>query len=157
MVRTSERLAGLATMSPAQLRAEWRSLHRGRPLPEGLSRDLIARAVAWRIQEKVHGGLPPARTRELDRLARQLQASGELDLEQEVRLKPGTRLIRQWHERTYRVLVLDEGFQFEERYFRSLTPIAREITGAAWSGPRFFGVKRKQTSGAAATRQGNGA
>ncbi len=157
MEGTSDRLAGLATMSPAQLRAEWRNLHRGQPQPEGLSRDLVARAVAWRIQEKVHGGLPPARTRELDRLARQLQASGELDLEQEIRLKPGTRLVRQWREQTYRVLVLDEGFQFEDRHYRSLTPIAREITGAAWSGPRFFGVKPKRTSGAAAIRRGSGA
>lgn len=136
-------LAGLATMSPAQLRAEWRGLTRGRPLPEGLSADLVARAVAWRIQERNHGGLPPARVRELARLAKQMRDGGDLNLERELRLKPGTRLVRQWHDRTYRVLVLDHGFQYEDRHYQSLTCIAREITGAAWSGPRFFGLKRR--------------
>lgn len=136
-------LAGLATMSPAQLRAEWRRLHRGHPLPEGLSADLVSRAVAWRIQERHHGGLPPARVRELTRLAKQMRDGGGLDLERELRLKPGTRLVRQWHDQTYRVLVLDHGFQFEDRHYQSLTPIAREITGAAWSGPRFFGLRRR--------------
>lgn len=136
-------LAGLATMSPAQLRAEWRRVHRGRPLPEGLSADLVSRAVAWRIQERNHGGLPPARVRELARLAKQMRDGGDLDLERELRLKPGTRLVRRWHDRTYRVLVLDHGFQYEDRHYRSLTPIAREITGAAWSGPLFFGLKRR--------------
>lgn len=138
-----EPLAELAAMSPAQLRAEWRRLHRGRPLPEGLSADLVLRAVAWRIQERSYGGLPPPRARELARLAKQISSSGVLDLERELRLKPGTRLVRQWRDRTYRVLVLDHGFQFEERNYSSLSPIAREITGAAWSGPRFFGLKRR--------------
>lgn len=141
-------LAGLATMSPAQLRAEWRRLHRGHPLPEGLSADLVARAVAWRIQEREHGGLPPARVRELARLAKQMRDGGDLDLERSVKLKPGTRLVRQWHNKTYRVLVLDQGFQFEDRHYPSLTPIAREITGAAWSGPRFFGLKQRTGAGA---------
>jgi len=142
-VAAKDLLAGLATMSPAQLRAEWRRLHRGRPLPEGLGADLVSRAVTWRIQERNHGGLPPARVRELARLAKQMREGGDLDLERELRLKPGTRLVRQWHDRTYRVLVLDHGFQYEDRHYRSLTPIAREITGAAWSGPRFFGLKRR--------------
>ncbi len=143
MVALKALLAGLATMTPAQLRAEWRRLHRGHPLPEGLSADLVARGVAWRTQERCHGGLPPARVRELARLAKQMRAGGCLDLERDLRLKPGTRLVRQWHGRTYRVLVLDHGYQYDGRHFQSLTRIAREITGAAWSGPRFFGLKRR--------------
>ncbi|WP_415643040.1 DUF2924 domain-containing protein [Sphingomonas antarctica] len=138
-----ESLAGLAMMSPPQLRAEWRRLHRGRLLPDGLSADLVCRAVAWRMQERCHGGLPPARVRELARLAKQICDGGAIELEREWTVKPGTRLVRQWRGRTYRVLALDHGFQFEDRNYSSLTPIAREITGAAWSGPRFFGLKRR--------------
>jgi len=58
-------------------------------------------------------------------------------------LKPGTRLVRRWHDKVHTVTVLCEGFEFEERHYSSLTQIARQITGAAWSGPRFFGLKRR--------------
>jgi len=143
MARVADQMAGLAQLSPARLRAEWRRLHRGQSLPEGMSSDLIARGIAWRLQEKVQGGLPPARLRELDRLAKQLTSSGELDLERERQLKPGTRLVRQWHGKVYTITVLDQGYEFEDRHYGSLTPIARQITGAAWSGPRFFGLNRK--------------
>ena len=134
-------IAGLATLSQAQLRAAWRRLHKGQTMPDGLGRDLATRALAWQMQERLHGGVPPARLRELGRLAAQLDVNGELDLARDVKLKPGTRLVRQWHAQTYHVLVLDNGYEFDRRFFKSLTPIAREITGAAWSGPRFFGLK----------------
>lgn len=143
MARIREQLAGLAAMSPARLRAEWRRLHRGQSLPEGLTGSQMMRSVAWRLQEKAYGGLPPARLRELDRLAEQLSVEGDIDVESARSLKPGTRLVRHWHGKVYCVTVLDEGFEFEERCYSSLTQIAREVTGAAWSGPRFFGLKRK--------------
>ena len=111
-------------------------------MPFGLGRDLASRAIAWRLQERVHGTLPPSSLRELKRLTQQLRDNGDLDIVREVRLKPGTKLVRQWHDRIYHVLVLEDGFQFEDRHYRSLTPIAREITGAAWSGPRFFGLNK---------------
>jgi hypothetical protein len=142
MMRLEEEMARLASLSPAQLRAEWRRVHRGQAVPAGLSSDLVARAIAWRLQEKVHGGMATARVRELERLAKQLDRTGELDLEREISLKPGTRLVRDWQGRTYRVLVVEDGYLFEERRYGSLTPIAKAITGAAWSGPRFFGLKR---------------
>lgn len=125
----------------AQLRAEWRKVHKGKVMPQGLGRDLASRGIAWRRQEKSCGGYSPAVRRELDRLAKELAERGEIKLEQSVQLKPGTRLVRQWHGKVYQVLVLEQGFQFEERAYRSLTQIARHITGAAWSGPRFFGLK----------------
>jgi hypothetical protein len=143
MARIREQLAGLAAMSPARLRAEWRRLHRGQPLPEGLTVSQLIRSVAWRLQEKAYGGLLPAKARELDRLAEQLSVEGEIDVEGTRSLKPGTRLVRHWHGTVHCVTVLDQGFEFEERHYSSLTQIAREITGAAWSGPRFFGLKRK--------------
>ncbi|MBK9589240.1 MAG: DUF2924 domain-containing protein [Sphingomonadales bacterium] len=143
MARIEEQLAGLASMAPARLRAEWRRLHRGQGLPEGLTASQLMRGIAWHLQEKAYGGLPPARVRELDRLADQLSVEGEIDIGGTRSLKPGTRLVRHWHEKVHCVTVLDHGFEFEQRHYSSLTQIARQITGAAWSGPRFFGLKRK--------------
>lgn len=102
------------------------------------------RSVAWRLQEKAFGGLPPVNVRELDRFAEQLAADGEIDVVGSRSLKPGSRLVRHWHGAVQSITVLDQGFEFEERHYSSLTQIARQITGAAWSGPRFFGLKRRQ-------------
>jgi hypothetical protein len=146
MVSLTDQIAGLARLSPAQLRAEWRRLHRGQSLPEGMTTDLMMRAIAWRLHEKAYGGLPPVRLRELGRLAKQLEATGQLDLERQRQLKPGTRLVRQWQGKPYTVTVLEQGYEFDERHYASLTPIARQITGAAWSGPRFFGLQQKAGS-----------
>ena len=81
---------------------------------------------------------PSSRQRELDRLAHQLYTDGEIYIINGPSLKAGSRLVRHWNGKVYCVTALDEGFEFEERYYSSLTKIAREITGAAWSGPRFF-------------------
>jgi Protein of unknown function (DUF2924). len=143
MVRIEEQIAGLATMSLAQLRAEWRRLHRGQMLIGGLTSSQLTRAIAWRLQEKRFGNLPTNRIRELDRMVAQLENDGDLEMVGARTLKPGTRLVRHWHEKTYSITVLEDGFEFEERRYSSLTQIAREITGAAWSGPRFFGLKQK--------------
>lgn len=141
MKRLKDRLAELIDMSPAQLRAEWRQVFRKPPPP--LSPDLLARGIAYRLQEKQHGGLAPATVRELNRLARDLAKNGELRLERETAIKPGTRLVRDWGERSHHITVLDQGFLYEDRHYSSLTQIARAITGARWSGPRFFGIKKR--------------
>lgn len=137
-----DQINGLVHLSPAQLRAEWRRWHRGQAFPEGMSIDLMRRGIAWRLQEKSLGGMQPARLRELSRLAKQLDVNGELNVEAQRQLKRGTRIVRQWHGTAYTVTVLDQGFEFEGRHYESLTPIARTITGASWSGPRFFGLQR---------------
>ncbi|MGE4431065.1 MAG: DUF2924 domain-containing protein [Sphingobium sp.] len=144
MALIDDRMAGLAAMTPAQLRAQWRRWHRGQVMPAGLGRDLAARAIAWQMQAKVHGGFTPAAARQLQRLTRELEDKGYLDLADIPRLKPGTRLVREWHGHCYQVLVLDSGFEFQDRHYRSLTPIACAITGVHWSGPRFFGLKGKR-------------
>lgn len=143
MAGLDEQLTGLATLSQAQLRTEWRKYHKGQLMPAGLGRDLAGGAIAWKMQERVRGGLAPATSRELKRLANQLRETGDINLGKAPLLKPGTKLVRQWHGTIYHVLVLDDGFQFQDRHYRSVTPIAHEITGAAWSGPRFFGLKEK--------------
>lgn len=133
----------LSQLTAAQLRAEWRKVHKGQIMPKGVGRDLASRAILWRKQERMHGGLPASVRRELDQLSKQLAETGEIKLGQSSKLKPGTRLVRQWHGTIYQVQVLEEGFEFEHRQYSSLTKIAREITGVAWSGPRFFGLTPK--------------
>jgi len=140
MATIEDRLAGLATWSPAQLRAEWRRLYRGQALPEDMSLDLLGRCIAWRWQEKALGAMPPARIRELGKLAKQLETTGDLDQARSGQIKPGSRLVREWQGKAHVVTVLDQGYEYENRHYGSLTPIARHITGAAWSGPRFFGL-----------------
>lgn len=144
MSRLDEQLAGLATMPPARLRAEWRRLYRGRRLPEGVTASQLIRIIAWRLQEKTHGGLPPERVRQLDRMIKQLEADGEIELAAPQSLKAGTQLVRHWHGKFHCVTVLDDGFEFEKRRYSSLTQIARDITGAAWSGPLFFGLRKRR-------------
>ena len=137
-----ERLAGLGGLGLDQLRREWRRLHRAAP-PARLSRDLLLRSIAHRLQEDALGGLPPAAKRRLASLDRGLAAKGEPAVAPAVRLKPGTTLVREWHGRTHTVLVLaDGGLEHEGRRYASLTRLARAITGAHWSGPRFFGLRR---------------
>lgn len=143
MVGIAVQLDKLAAMPQAQLRAEWRRWHKGQPMPVGLGRDLATRAIAWAMQEKVHGGLTPAATRQVQKLLNELEKTGAIEIAKGHPLKPGTKLTREWHGRIYHVLVLEEGFEFQDRRYRSLTPIAREITGVQWSGPRFFGLKEK--------------
>jgi hypothetical protein len=91
------------------------------------------------LQERAFGGLSAVTRRTLDSVARNGTVSAE-DLP--IRLKPGTRLMRQWNGRMHSVLVTEEGYQFDGRTWASLSAIAERITGAHWSGPRFFGLRR---------------
>jgi len=134
----------LMTAPLPELRSEWQRWHQGRQMPDGLPRDLLVRSIAWQMQAREKGGLPRPVVRELQALASQLATSGDIDLEREVRLKPGTRLVREWRGRTYRVEVLDEGYLMDERLYASISHVARAITGARWSGPRFFGLKQRE-------------
>ena len=139
-----ERLAALGGLGLDQLRAEWRRLHRAAP-PARLSRDLLLRSIAHRLQEDALGGLRPAAKRRLAGLARSRgrRRASRPRRRRAVRLKPGTTLVREWHGRTHTVLVLaDGGFEHQGRRYSSLTGLARAITGARWSGPRFFGLRR---------------
>ena len=144
MVERKDRLAGLATMSPAKLRAEWQRLVRQSPPP--ISPDLLRREMAYRLQEAASGGLTRQVSRDLTEIRKRIvQGSSPLP-STAMRLKPGTRLLRTWRGKTYTVLVGDTGFLFNDRLFPSLSPIAQEITGTPWSGPRFFGLLRKRAT-----------
>jgi hypothetical protein len=131
-----QQIESLRSLSTAQLRCEWQRVWK-EPAPR-LGHDLLRRGIAWKLQEQEQGGMPRSCTRELERLARLLERGRPLGLERTA--KPGTRLVRQWRGRTFHVAVMDDGFQFEDRRYASLSQIAQVITGTKWSGPRFFGL-----------------
>ena len=135
-----EALARLPELNLGELRREWRTLYKTEASPH-LSRELLVRAVAYRMQEVALGRLRPGRQRQLRQIAQQFKQNGAANTPPRPELKPGTRLVREWQGRTYEVLVLDDGFSWQGTHHRSLSAIARKITGTAWSGPLFFGLK----------------
>ncbi len=137
----STKLMTLAGLDAASLRVEWRRLYRSHP-PKRAGRDLLAQAVAYNLQERALGGLGATTKRKLRALAEQLETGNGTIFDAGIALKPGAKLVREWHGETYSVIAREDGFAFDGRRYRSLTKIAREITGAHWSGPRFFGLKR---------------
>ncbi len=136
----SKKLTALAELDTAGLRREWRRLYRSHP-PLHIRRDLLVLAIAWKLQEKVYGGLTAAQKRRLAGIAKELKKGGDLSAGPAIRLKPGSRLVREWRGETHDVLVLEDGFEWNGKRRRSLSAIAWEITGTRWSGPLFFGVK----------------
>jgi hypothetical protein len=133
-------LAALETQDAGSLRTTWQRLYRASP-PDHISRDLLARAVAYRMQEVAFGGLRPATKRKLTAWSGSL-AAGESHhpVAPIARLKPGATLIRTWHGTTHTVQVCDDGFEHQGTRYTSLSHIAQVITGTHWSGPRFFGL-----------------
>ena len=121
-----------------QLRREWRRLHDHDP--PRISRDLLILGIGYRLQEIEHSGLSKATRRKLRTLAKTLRATGRVGSTPSLSLKPGARLIREWHGRTHTVTVTEDGFEYAGTSYESLTKIAKKITGAHWSGPRFFGL-----------------
>jgi len=136
MSRVHDQLKALATLSPRQLRETWSSIEGS--TPPSVPPSLLRRLVAQRLQERRHGGLPALVTRELARVAK--DGLGPDLSRQRTQLTPGTRLVREWNGQTISVEVLDEGFSWAGGTWRSLSEIARHVTGAHWSGPRFFGL-----------------
>ena len=136
MSRIDEQLEALASLSPAQLREEWNRIEGS--TPPLLPPSLLRRLVAQRLQERRHGTLPVLVARELARIAK--DGVGADPARRQLELTPGTRLLRELNGQTISVEVLEEGFSCAGRTWRSLSEIARHVTGAHWSGPRFFGL-----------------
>jgi len=113
-------------------------------------------AVAYRLQEQILGGLQPELRRQLRAIAGRARHGGEPALAAP-RLKPGTKLLRDWQGHAHEVLVSDEGFVWQQARYRSLSQIARAITGTRWSGPVFFGLKSRTTSARATRSPADGA
>jgi len=136
----TEKLVALADLDAASLRREWRRLYRSHP-PRHIRRDLLVLAIAWKLQERIHGGLTAAQKRRLASIGEELRKNGNLSAGPAIRMKPGSRLVREWRGETHTVLVLEDGFEWNGKRRRSLSAIAWEITGTRWSGPLFFGLK----------------
>lgn len=131
----------LEELSIAELREEWVRCH-GAPAPR-LSADLLRLGVAHRLQEKRHGGVSHETKRILLQASRSSNSGSKRPASPPQRkLTPGTRLVRDWHGAGHTVIVLDKGFEYEGQVWRSLTAIAKAITGTHRNGPRFFGLAR---------------
>jgi hypothetical protein len=147
--RSTEALSRLPTLDLGELRELWCQLYKTETAPR-LSRELLVRAVACRMQEVASGGPRLELQRQLRHIALELQQTGRVRIRP--RLKSGIRLMREWRGRSHEVLVLDDGFSWQGTQYRSLSAIARKITGTAWSGPLFFGL-RSNRSAARSTAQ----
>lgn len=140
-----DNLHDLTELSRDQLVGSWQSLLRCHP-PKGISTRLMIRAIAYEIQARHCGELKSAIVRQLEKIAGD-KIGGEAEgAPRALVLDPGARLIREWNGVTHTVDVTDDGFEWKGEQYGSLSAIAREITGARWSGPRFFGVNGRAAS-----------
>lgn len=138
-------IARLESLAVDHLKEEWRRLHQTPP-PKRLSRDILLRGITYKLQENAFGGLSKAILRKLQTSA-PTEAVPAKKRRPRPSFKPGTRLVREWHGVTHTVVILAEGVEWRGQRYRSLSIVAREITGAHWSGPRFFGLKAGRADG----------
>ena len=137
-------LAILETMTMEQLREKWCDLYGAEP--PGYKRQFLIKRLAYRIQELFYGGLSEAAKTRLRQAARvDRRVSGNPP--SQVGILPGTRFVRIWKDHRYEVLAHENGFEYDGRMFRSLSAVAREITGTRWNGRLFFGLKRDRRGG----------
>ena len=136
------RLLALRNLPREELCAEWRRLFRADP-PDRIRTDLLVSGIAWKIQEKALGGVRKTAETELRELARSMGTSGDIGRAKRTKPKPGARLVREWGGAVHEVTVVERGFEWNGRVWASLSGIAEAITGAHWSGPRFFGFAAK--------------
>ena len=132
-------LASLDLRTPGELRALWPQWF-DRPPPAKIRRELLVRALAYRMQERAAGGLTTATRTKLWALVEVVKPHSNGEGVEPPRLTPGTHVIREWGNETHQVTVEAAGFVYRGQRYRSLSEIARRITGTRWSGPLFFGV-----------------
>lgn len=139
----SRKLASLRLLPIKRLKKQWRLLYGSEP-PHRVSRELLTRAVAYRIQEQALGGLKPSTRKLLERFAGDARSGRPLTLSPCAPASAGTVLMRDWQGTTHEVKVLDRGVLYKRKRYRSLSEVARLITGSRWSGPLFFGLRGKR-------------
>jgi hypothetical protein len=138
------RLAALKTTPTAGLKAEWRRLFETEPPP--YNRRFLESRLAYRIQELAHGGLKPETVRRLEELGEELYGDnkGRRRVREDRKPIAGTRLIREWQSVEHCITVRDEDYEYQGRPYKSLSSVAREITGSRWNGWVFFGLKNQR-------------
>lgn len=133
-------IASLSKLGINELRERWKAMHGKAPSRE-IGRSFLTRAIGYHLQERAYGGLKPSTRRLLVRSAEE-SATGSSPKKPQIRkAQSGTVLIREWQGNAHRVTMLDDGVSFNGKHYRSLSEVAREITGSQWSGPRFFGLR----------------
>ena len=136
----ADKLAELHDLDLAALKQGWRALYRNEA-PVHIGRTLLLHAVAYRLQETALGGLKRSTRRLLERVAEDsIPRRSPIEMPA-TKVTPGTVLIREWHGVSHRVTVLKDGVLLRGARYRSLSEVARKITGSRWSGPRFFGLR----------------
>jgi Protein of unknown function (DUF2924) len=139
-----DEIARLRDLDLPTLRARWRSVFR-RKAPEPLPRHLLFRILAYRLQAERLGDLDKETVRLLDRITSGNGGNGHSSVVGKQsrfdRLQPGSMLVREWDGARQRVVVLDRGFAWNGKTYRSLSAVAFAMTGTRWSGPRFFGLR----------------
>ena len=141
----SQRLASLPHLSKPALCELWRRLFSKEP-SRAMRKALMLQIVAHRLQEMALGGLSEPSCRRLHQLASAFEADPNAAVSTRPPVKPGTRFVRQWKEQVHVVEVETEGYAYKGARYKSLSEIARLITGTRWSGPLFFGLKHKQSN-----------
>jgi hypothetical protein len=139
------RLAVLPTLSKAALGDRWKQFFGSTP-PTQLRRDLMIPILAYRIQEQTFGSLSARTQQRLLDLSRAFEQGRDPVVARAPHMRPGTRLVRQWGDRVHLVSVESNGYEYQGARYRSLSQIARLITGSRRSGPLFFGIKGEQSS-----------
>ena len=140
------RVAALKTLPILKLKQQWRDLFEGEPPP--YNRRFLEHRLAYRIQELAYGGLSRATLERLEVLAEHLDGGDVTKRRQRVKDRPitGTRLIREWQGVDHCATVRDDDFEYQGRPYKSLSAVARAITGTQWNGWLFFGLKNRRAT-----------
>ncbi|WP_430397412.1 DUF2924 domain-containing protein [Ferrovibrio sp.] len=145
-VRARPSLETLEQLPTSELKRLWSERWKSGGLPKRVSRELLVLGLAYDQQARMLGGLSKEAKRRLESVIAGLERTGKVDIEVPIRIKPGTRLVREWQGERHEVTVLEKRFAYRGRQFDSLSEVAREITGTRWSGPVFFGLKKVSRS-----------
>ena len=149
--KTSGEIAALFDLSVSELKDRWRSVYGAEPPPRS-SRKLLISAIAYRIQERAVGGLKRSVRRLLEHASGDKGSRQILPTRPVTRATTGTVLIRDWQGISHHVTVLDRGVLYRKKNYRSLSQVARVITGCRWSGPLFFGLRGRSKATSRGTR-----
>jgi hypothetical protein len=142
--RLAEEIAALPSLDIAKLIKRWESVLK-EPAPKHLRKQILLPLLAYKLQERTHGGPSPELKLRLRKLAKSFESNPEKAAAQfsaQFNIKPGTRLIRKWQGTAHHVTVSEKGFEYKGQRYKSPSQIARSITGTRWSGPLFFGLKQ---------------
>jgi hypothetical protein len=130
------------------LKAKWKALLKRDP-PRFAKRSFLTQVLAWEIQARAYGGLKRSVHRQLLALGHHNGSSPGMMMEPVANLRPGVKLVRSWQGVMHEVMVTEQGYLWRGQPFNSLSKIAREITGTRWSGPLFFGLRKRPSAGRA--------